>query len=300
MAPLLLPQQIAPVDRQQAALTSRHFGDRGELLEAYFRALRDEADGELGSVLPPAGGKPYPYGRCEEITRAVFVRLAARLKAPSGPLDGTILGFIRAGGIVRSVWGALRGQYFQNALQVGALYVDVANDTVVVTKPKVEILPLAESGLESLRDLDHFSEIAAIYWGASVFANVLVPSLAPILPLVTVSPGRLAPALQSASDYMIALMCRDGFRQAEAWLGDGPAPPPEIAAAIVDALPDDLRPEAEDGRAEALAACRRARAAGHMEDGPWRRDRVMDYLRWMSVRDRRLAGPCGGRGAAGR
>lgn len=284
MAQLLLPQQIAPVDHRQSVMTSQHFGGETDRLHDYFLALRGEADGELGAALPPAGAKPYPYGRCEEITRAVFGRLAARLKRPSHPLEDTILAFSRSGGIVRTVWGALRRQYFQNALQLGALYVDVANDTVVVTKPKIEILPMAESGLEPLRDLEHFSEIAAVYWGASVYANTLVPSLAPILPLVTVSPGRLAPALQSASDYMIALMCRDGFRQAEAWLCDRPAPTPEIAAVILDTLPEDLHPKSADGRAEAIQACRRARAAAHTEDGPWRKDRVMDYLRWLAAR----------------
>ncbi|MBI1208806.1 MAG: hypothetical protein GC191_16160 [Azospirillum sp.] len=274
----LLPQQIAPVDRRQAELTRQYFDGRLEQIYPYFLALRTQVDAELATKLPLAGGKPYPYGRCEEITRACFKRLAARMRGPSGPTENAIRDFARNGGIVRTVWGVLRGQYFQNALQFGALYVDVANDTVVVTKPTVEILPMAESGLVALRDLDHFREIAAIYWKAAVWANVLVPSLAPLLPLVTVNPGPVVPQLQAASDYMIALMCRDGFRQAEAWLHTGPTPPPEVAAAVLATLPQALSPQTADGRGEAIEACRAARAAGHDENGRWRSERVMDFL----------------------
>ncbi|MEI8394424.1 MAG: hypothetical protein WCF85_06790 [Rhodospirillaceae bacterium] len=280
----LLPQQIAPVSRHQAALTRRYLQGQPDALFTYFLNLRTEVDGKLASVLPPAGGKPYPYGRCEEITRTLFSQLAARLRYPADPIESAIRAFVSNGGIVRTVWGALRGRYFQNALQFGALYIDVSNDTVVVTKPKVEILPMAESGMESLRDLSHFSEIAAIYWGATLWANTLVPSLAPLLPLISASPGRLAPGLQSAGDYMIALMCRDEFRQAETWLHDGPAPPPEIAATILCTLPEDLRPKTTNGRREAVDACRSARTAGHTENGAWRADRVKDFLRLMEAR----------------
>lgn len=293
MPPSLLPQEIAPVDDRQAALTQHHLAGRLTELHDYFLALRAEVDRTLAPALPPAGGKPYPYGRCEEITRTLLAELAQRLNAPSHRMDAALRAFLADGGMFRSLWGALRGQYFQNALQLGGLYVDVSNDTVVVTKPKVEILPLAESGLESIRSLDHFRRIAEIYWGASLWANVLAPSLAPLLPMVSASPGRLAPGLQSASDYMIGLMCRDGFHQAEAWLRDAAVPPPDVAAGILAALPADLRPATADGRGEAVQACRAARAAGHQAVGRWRDDRVRDYLRLMAATSRVASGDHG-------
>ena len=280
----LLPQQIAPVDSYQDRLTRECFYKQRDDLYRYLLFLRLEIDAKFAPALPVAGGKPYPYGRCEEITRSLFSQLAACVKSPTHPIEIALRSFIGRGGIVRTVWGALRGQYFQNALQFGSLYIDVANDTVVVTKPKVEMLPMAESGLVSLHDLNHFIEIATIYWSATLWANVLVPSLAPLLPMISASPDRLAPGLQSASDYMIAMMCRDGFRQAESWLRDGPAPPPEIAAAILTNLPQDLLPKTTNSRAEAIEACRIARAAGYSENGPWRDDRVRDYLRLMDAR----------------
>ncbi|SMH53691.1 hypothetical protein SAMN02982994_3384 [Azospirillum lipoferum] len=283
MTPPLLPQEIAPVTAHQAALTDRFLSFRTDRLMRYFLALRAETDAALAPRLPKAAGQPYPYGRCEEINNDLFVRLAGRAARPANAMDRAIRDFVAAGGVVRTVWGVLRGRYFQNALQFGGLYVDVSNDTVVATKPKVEILPIAESGLVPVRDLAHFRETAALYWGATVYANHLAPSLAPLLPMVSASPGRLLPAFQSACDYMIALMGRDGFQEAEAWLRDGPAPPAEVADALLATLPDDLRPQA-DGRAEAVAACRLARAEGRAMDTAWRDGRVRDYLRAMRAR----------------
>lgn len=272
----LLPQQIAPDSPAQAALTERWLAPLGDALAAWCRTLRAETDAQLKPQLPDAAGKPYPYGRCEEITQHAFARLQERLRQPTHPVERALRDFIAAGGGVRSVWGVLREQYFQNALQFGTLYVDVSNDTVVVTKPPVEILPMAVSGLVPVRDLAHFRQTAERYWGATLYANHLVPTLAPLLPVVSVSPGRLLPGLQSACDYMIELMRRDGFRQAEAWLRDGPAPPPDLQ---LPHLPADLRPWTADARAEAVLACQRARAAGAALDANWRVARVSDYLR---------------------
>jgi hypothetical protein len=79
----LLFQQISPADEAQAALTRHHLGVLAEALPAYFLALRAETDSALSPVLPSAAGKPYPYGRCEEITRDLHNRLVKRLERPA-------------------------------------------------------------------------------------------------------------------------------------------------------------------------------------------------------------------------
>jgi hypothetical protein len=275
----LLPQQIHPVDARQKELTDRLLLPQTDALMEYFLGVRRELDRTFSVQLPPAGGKPYPYGRCEEITGAVLAHLQRALQAPRHPVEHILREFLLAGGAVRSIWGVLRGIYFQNALQFGGLYIDVSNDTVVVTKPKVEILPIEACGLENVRDIDHFVATAASYWGASIFANTLVPGLAPILPMITVAPGKLLPGLQSACDYMIELMCRDEFRQAEAWLLAAPEPSEDAREFITRTLPPDLAAKTIDGRGEALAACRAARAAGRGHDAEWRGARIRDYLR---------------------
>jgi hypothetical protein len=43
-------------------------------------------------------------------------------------------------------------------------------------------------------------------------------------------------------DYMIGLMCQDGFVQAEAWLQNALTPPSDVAHAILVRTPTDLQP----------------------------------------------------------
>jgi hypothetical protein len=283
MTASLLPQQPAPVTPRQAELTARILTPLGEQLEALMLALRAETDAALGPRLGPVGGRDYPFGRCRQITEDVTERFRERLSHGGGPVERALRAFIAQGGLIRPVWGALRERYFQNALQFGGLYVDVANDTVTVTKPKVEILPLRRAGFEAIRGPGHFARVAARYWGASVFANHALPALAPLLPIISLVPGA-APRLQSATDYMIDLLRQDAFAQSEAWLARGPVPPLEIVAELRAYGRDVLGPGlAEPGPAAALAACREARAAGAQRDGAWRDARVQEYLSLLSL-----------------
>ncbi|MGF7211961.1 hypothetical protein GGE65_006583 [Skermanella aerolata] len=278
-APLLF-QKIVPVDDAQVALTRMCLAGTSESLMTYSLTLRARTDLVFASLLANASSKRH--GRCEDIARELHAHLLKRLERLSCAFERVIREFVGRGGAFHSIWGVLLEQYFQNAIQLGGLYVDVSNDTVVVTKPKVEILPIEVSGLVNVRDIAHFRQMAERYWGATIYANHLVPSLAPLLPMISASPGRLQPGLQSACNYMIELVCRDGFRQAEDWLRDGPAPPPEIAAAVLAGVPPDLRQRVGDGgRGEAVTACREARGAGFQTDVGWRNKRVMDYLRMM-------------------
>ena len=278
----LLPQEIAPVDSAQTELTQRFLLREREALEEYFLQLRGETDAKLSGILGAIADNPYPFGRCEEITSDVAGRMAKYINHRHHCAEQAIYDFAAAGGIIRRVWGELRGLYFQNAMQFGGLYVDVANDSVVVSKPKIEILPLQESGLQSIRDPEHFASIAQTYWGAAVYANHAIPALAPLLPMISVRPDGKS-RLQSACDYMIDLMRQDGFRQAENWLRYGPAPNKEIVTAMVERAPFDLRPLTSDGRAESIIACRRTRRAGLHRDVHWRNARVADFLRLHAV-----------------
>ena len=82
--------------------------------------------------------------------------------------------------------------------------------------------------------------------------------------------------------YIIELMCRDVFRPPEDWLRDGPAPLPNIAAAVLAGVPVDLRQRAGDrGWREAVVAGREVRDTGFQVDVGWRNQRVMDYLKMM-------------------
>ncbi|MCW2243196.1 hypothetical protein [Azospirillum canadense] len=170
----------------------------GPLLGGLERLMLDlrlgvDRDVEVGTLVFPRRRHRFPKGYCREITDTVLERLTRRVAAPDGPVLAALAAFRADGGPIVPIWGALRERYFQNALQFGDLYVDVANDTVDVTKPKVEILPLDRSGLQTVSDIGHFARIARLYWGGEVWANTLFPRLAPILPIVHRGPdGRLS------------------------------------------------------------------------------------------------------------
>ena len=55
-----------------------------------------------------------------------------------------------------------------------------ANDTVVPSKPKVEILPFEASGLVAIKDYSHFANIAKSYWSVKVWPNHVFPEIAPL------------------------------------------------------------------------------------------------------------------------
>jgi hypothetical protein len=277
--PDLLPQQPAPLSQRQIALTARHLLPIRKALFQYLWSLRLELDRVLEPQCPPQMGKVYPLGRCLEINRAALQDLGRRLANPRHPVERALADFIQQGGVVKSIWGALRGRFFQNAMQFGSLYVDVANDTVTITKPKVEIMPLAQSGMESIRDVAHFAEIAAIYWGAQIYPNLAVPSLSPLLPLIVEVPGHL-PILQSPSNYMVELLMRSGFALSRDWLLGAPPPPPDTMARMAAMVPAELMAvDVVVGRQAALDACLAAREHGLTHDLAWRDARLRDYQR---------------------
>lgn len=270
--PLLPNEPRVPDWEAQQDLTERFLlPARGEI-ETLFVALRNSLDPIWSRVRPVKLGKPYPLGQCLEISLAMQVHLS-RLD-PSGlsgaPARGfqALRAFQQAGGRMRQVWGDLRGQYFQNAYLAGSLYIDCANDTVVPTKPKVEILPLAEADFRPVEDFLHYARIAGSYWRALAFPNHLLPEAAPWCPLLLAIPGG-GLQLHSQSRYMLALTRSRAFAPSEAVLQAPPLQPGlfRLAAERLAAGGIAVPPDPEAGRAAALQACARARgeAAQHSD-----------------------------------
>ncbi|WP_296595062.1 hypothetical protein, partial [Phenylobacterium sp.] len=224
--------QVRDRARQQA-LTDRFLVPALPALEALFLALRAGLDPALRRAHPDRPDKPYPKGLCLEITRAAQARLETLrpddLAEPAATGLRALRAFQAAGGQVRRAWGDLRGQFFQNALIVGALYVDVANDTVVLTKPPVEILPFAAADFRPIRDYAHFADIAGRYWGVRCVPNHLAPRLAPHLPLILLGPGgevSVGPVLR----HMLGLALAGRFAPSARALAAPPMPPALFAA----------------------------------------------------------------------
>lgn len=262
----LTPPPPLRVSREQSALTKRFLTPALDSLHALLLRLRQDVDALLTAEGSGGYAYPYPYGRCLEITHAMAGQLQAlAARRTGGGEERALRAFFRQGGEMRILWGVLREQYFQNALQIGGLYVDVSNDTVDVRKPKIEILPLEASGFALVRDAFDFATIAERYWQARIYVNSALPELAPLYPMVAVDKhGSIH--LQSNASHMLRLLGGDGFRLAETWLAEGPAAPEAVTAALRRFAPVELLRARSSGAGEAIEACRRLRAAGPIDE----------------------------------
>lgn len=262
----VLPNEPRPVSSpRERALAERFLLPALAELEAFFHAVRAQVEPALKAAQPVKMGKAFPLGQCLEISLAAQELLAridpATLEGAAVRGHAAFRAFLQAGGSWRQVWGDLRGEFFQNAFQLGTLYVDVANDTVTPTKPKVEILPFEQARYVSIADFRHFARLAERYWKDRVYPNHVLPELAPYCPLVHVNPQGVA-LLREASDYMFALAQAAQFRHSEEVLADAPMPA-ELFEHVARALAGAgfaVAPDPAEGRRRALALCRDWRA----------------------------------------
>jgi len=259
----LLPNEPRQLDwEKQSHLTSQFLRPVLGELERFLLDLRATLDPQLSAEFPTKASKPYPLGQCLEISLAVKKRLEeispSELQGDDVVAFNAIQQFSLNGGVIRQIWGDLRGQYFQNAFLFGDLYVDVSNDTVVATKPKVEILPFAQSNLSAIKDFYHFAQLAQLYWKAEVFPNHLMPELAPYVPLlVRYADGEIQ--MLDLSKYMIMLTTSAAFQPSYDFLSQA-AMPKDVFDRVRNSLLDSglILPECpEDGRELALTNCQR-------------------------------------------
>lgn len=185
-------EQVQPIDERQIELTERWIVPALPVLEAEFMEIRLEIDESIRAHLAVhpeealrGDPKRYPKGYCLQITqRALQTFLLRGLETEPSEALQAVLAFGDAGGHVGRVWGILRDRYFQNAMQFGSHYFDVANDTVDVTKPKIEHMPMAESGFRNVESLADFVRIGESYWESRFFPNLHFPRLAITHPLL--------------------------------------------------------------------------------------------------------------------
>ena len=225
-------ERVLPIDDRQRQLTERYIAPVLPQLEQEFLAIRETVDERIrrrlaeakaSGRIPPGGPDPevYPKGFCLPITVQAAAEFEARGAADPSPAYQAVTAFRREGGHVTKVWGILRDMYFQNALQLGSMYFDVANDTVDATKPKVEHMPFAESGFRNIESYAGFADVAERYWQCTIVPNLHFPRLAPLLPMLLVSDdGRLT--LHSAIYYMQRLNADSSFHAAEQFITDSP------------------------------------------------------------------------------
>ena len=131
----------------------------------------------------------YPLGYCSQIT-LIGHEYVRREGAKGSSAFRQLLRFEEEGGIFKIIWGSIKGCYFQTALQIGAYYVDIANDTVDPTKTRVDWAPLETSGFKNFDTLGEFAEVKASYHAVDLYWNDFIPALFPYCPLIEISQAR--------------------------------------------------------------------------------------------------------------
>jgi hypothetical protein len=264
---VLLGEQLRPVNLKQQKLSEQWLTPHLTIIHDELSVLRQRADAEL-SVHFARSPKPYPLGRCLEISRTVYGYLQEGIQQPQSEAMNVLHQFVKGGGEARRVWGALREQYFQNAFQLGSYYIDVANDTVDIMKPKIEILPLRSAGFVNLRDFSHFARIGEQYWQCAFYPNVLLPELAPLFPLFSCTENWQV-RLHSNIDYMLRLNIANCFRLAERYvhLERKTVLPIELKDRVIANLQQrNMTTLISDNREQAELYCRQYRKAKRMHD----------------------------------
>jgi len=268
-------ERILPVDALQERLTERWILPARVDLEREFLDIREGVDRDFraraGDREAPSAVTErlaaYPMGFCLEITLAAAGEFERRTREAPSAATEALLGFRREGGHVTRLWGVLRDRYFQNAFQLGSLYFDVANDTVDTAKPKVEHMPLAESGFRNLESFAEFADVAERYWDCEIHPNRHFPRLAPLYPMLKLD-RRGVVTLESSTYYMQRLNRESGYRAAETFLTASSWSkrelPGEVQARIRDFKAEHLSEDTrtppggigDDALAEQCRACR--------------------------------------------
>ncbi|NVK72098.1 MAG: hypothetical protein HWE24_01355 [Oceanospirillaceae bacterium] len=239
--------------------------------------MRLQVDLELVPQYPVFLDKAYPLGRCKEIRDTVFAKLQTQLLQPTSEGIALIRDALEKGAVLKKIWGELRGVYFQNAMTLGDWYLDVSNDTVNPNKPRVEVLPLAESGFSHIISFEQFVKVARVYWGVEVYRNDVCPALAPFLPLLYVRKDGVS-WVGEANDDMLLMTMGCEFRSAESILSALPSPPKALLQKWRTVLASVSKNEFLHGQGDAIEYCKQYRGY-QFHVGTNVRDRaVMAYL----------------------
>jgi hypothetical protein len=213
------PDQEAPTRRRLlpniAAIVERlHF--HRAAVDAVFvakRAAAGHASSPAASASATAGEATlasYPLGFCGVIRDQVVDRLLG---------DATFRDLIGPDVVLKKIFVLLKGVYFQNALQLGNLYVDVANDTVFIDKPRIEWLRIEDVPCENAESWRAVAAVGRHYYDVELYPNLLFPLAFPSAPYFAIrSCGRID--LFQAQNVIFLKDLGDGLRRAHALLDD--------------------------------------------------------------------------------
>ncbi len=139
-------------------------------LKQTSKSTREQVEGEINL-------ERYPLGFCRQIRDRTYARMLA---------DVFFQDLIKSGLRLRKVFIFLRGQYFQNALQLGNFYFDVANDTVFIDKPKLDWAPVGKVDYENVDSWQRFEAVGCEYLKIEFYPNLIFPLAFPAMPFFAI------------------------------------------------------------------------------------------------------------------
>jgi len=168
----------------------------------------------------------YPIGFCSVIRDRVHEGL---LRLPE------VQRLIRSGVVLKKIFVILKGLYFQNAIQFGNIYIDVANDTVDPSKPWLEWMHVRDVAYTNIGDLPTLIDVAERYHQCRAYPNLFFPLLAPVVPLLAIrNNGRLE--LLHFQDGGVLKDLPEGLSHLRSWLAGPALNLDALPAKYVDAL----------------------------------------------------------------
>jgi len=202
---------ITPIDGEKLELSRFSLDPFIDSIEGVFKEIRDVYDQLWNSSVSLKGFESlhqkivkyksqqnsvdltsYPVGFCFPITQFCFAILT---EYPQYLSENTrlITDYLSRGGTLKIIWGDLRSEYFQTAIQLGVWYIDVAYDAIDRNKPKVRCARFSDSGFKDIASLSQYISIKEPYHKGKVYVNNLFPRLFPKYPLLFLSDdGRLS------------------------------------------------------------------------------------------------------------
>lgn len=227
---------LQQIDEKQLILSQKYIEPNLTKLESYFYELRADLDSyilflnkkqenyslnhELRNYTniriqkyTSEALKRYPMGACYFITHAVFPFLEKEMVMNSQL--NFLNQFVQEGGIFKTIWGQLRNEVFQTAFQIGTYYVDISNDTVILTKPKIDICLLHETTFKNLDSLQEYIDIRESYHKVEIYPNLYYPNLVSFIPIFLVKNNNV----KLTTTFAIRELILDkGWQEVEAFL----------------------------------------------------------------------------------
>lgn len=127
---------------------------------------------------------PFPRGYCYHIT-TIFEKYLRMKVQGNEPWIRPFQDYLAKGGFFRKVWGVDKEKYFQTALQIGPVILDISYDTVEILQAKVDWQLLGPKCIfREVRDLEDYLSIKSSYQGIDSYHNTVFPEIAEEYPII--------------------------------------------------------------------------------------------------------------------